>query len=391
MCVATGQKTGPRWKVRQTYRYHGLLAALRQLGIYLVRSLESRLTTLLRRDLGSLRAAWLVGHVDVPRTGRSRPRRCPCVARGGGEVIVSVNDVLTLVVAAAAVAVPLAAVFISNHVDERATRSTLTDLTLKISKRTAAYDDLAVDKRFAPGREIETLVLQAEFLMRRLTARRRVLYPQSSVATTLAMALDKVNDFWWSDNYLPIAVEAAEGHFKVLTCSYWGAALCRRGAFTKGRDIVNNALKELSSDDADTWIVKADACLNMAQWDNDQAANWLDRAKQAYKSIPEHDRHEVYAPHGVPVLNLQGFNFSGANLKHVNLAGANLTEVNLAGADLTGANLTNANLTDANLADTILTRADLNGAIINQTVEPPDGWELDNDSGRLMRASVAST
>lgn len=136
----------------------------------------------------------------------------------------SINDGLTLIVAAAAVMVPLAALFISNHVDQRAARSTLTDLTLKISQLTAAYDDLAVDKRFAPSREIETLVLQAEFLIRRLTTRRRVLYPQSSVAATLAMALDKVNDFWWSDKYWPIAAEAAEDHFKIITSSYWGAA-----------------------------------------------------------------------------------------------------------------------------------------------------------------------
>jgi Pentapeptide repeats (8 copies) len=234
------------------------------------------------------------------------------------------------------------------------------------------------------------MVLQAEFLMRRLTTRRRVLYPQSSVATTLAMALDKVNDFWWSDRYWPIAAEAAEDHFKVITCSYWGAALCRRGAFTKGRDVVNNALDKLSSDDADSWIVKADACLTMSQWDKKQAVNWLDRAKHAYRNIPEHDRHEAYAPHGVPLLTLQGFDLSGANLKHVNMADADLTGANLAGADLTGANLTNANLTDANFADTILTGADLNGAIINQNVAPPDGWERDNNSGRLTQASVAT-
>ena len=167
----------------------------------------------------------------------------------------SVNDVLTLIVAAAAVAVPLAALFISNHVDERAARSTLTDLTLTISKRVAAYDDLAADKRFAPSREIETLVLQAEFLIRRLTTRRGALYPQSSVATTLAMALDKVNDFWWSDKYWPVADQAADDHFKVITCGYWAAALCRRGAFTEGRKVINDAL-----------ILQPDFVTFMAAW-----------------------------------------------------------------------------------------------------------------------------
>ena len=132
----------------------------------------------------------------------------------------------------------------------------------------------------------------------------------------------------------------------------------------------------------------------MAQSDQEQAVNWLDRAKLAYKSIPEHDRHEVYVPYGVPFLNLQGFNFSGANLKHANLTDADLTSASLAGADLTGANLTNTtltgtNLTDTILTDTILTGADLTGAVIDQTAVPPNGWERDDNSGQLKRESVA--
>lgn len=315
----------------------------------------------------------------------------------GGVTTVSINDVLTLIVAAAAVAVPFAAILISNHVDRRATRSALTDLTLKISQQTSAYDALAADKKFAPNREIEMLVLQAEFLMKRLASRRGVLYPQSSVAATMAMALDKVNDFWWSDKYWPVAVEAAEDHFKVITSGYWAAALCRRGALTAGRTVANNALKKLPTDDTDSCIVKADACLTMAQSDQKQAVNWLDRAKQAYKSIPERDRHRAYVPHGVPFLNLQGFNFSGANLKHAKLASADFTSASLAGADLTGADLTGVNLTgadltntnliDTNLTDTILTGADLTGAVINSTAVPPNGWERDDTSGQLKRES----
>ena len=127
----------------------------------------------------------------------------------------------------------------------------------------------------------------------------------------------------------------------------------------------------------------------MAQSDQKQAVNWLDRAKLAYKSIPEHDRHEVYVPHDIPFLNLQGFNFSGANLKHANLTDADLTSASLAGADLTGADLTNTTLTDTNLTDTILTGADLTGAVIDQAAVPPSGWERDDNSGQLKRESIA--
>jgi len=309
---------------------------------------------------------------------------------------VSVNDVLTLLIAAAAVAVPFAVVLINNRADERTTRSALSDLTLKISERTAAFDDLAADKRFMPSREIETLVLQAEFMMRGLTIRGRARYPQSSVATTVAMALDKVNDFRWSDHYWSIAAESAEGDFKVIVSSYWGAALCFRGQATTGRAVVNKALDELSPDDGDSEIVKADACLTMAQWDKKQAVDWLDRARLAYESIPDHDRHDAYCPGGVPMLTLQGFDFSDANLKHAKLAradlsGANLARANLTDADLTNSTLTDADLTGAVLADADLTGADLTGAVVGPTAALPGGWVRDEESGQLRWASVAQS
>ena len=304
----------------------------------------------------------------------------------------SVNDVLTLIVAVAAVAVPFAAVIISNHVDQRSTRSTLSDLTMQISKSTAAYDDLAADKSFIASREIETLVLQAEFLMRRLTIRGRALYPQSSVAATLAMALHKVHDYRWSDRYWSIAAGSAEDDFKVKVSSYWGAALIERRQETKGRAVVDKALDELPSDDGDSCIVKADACLTMAEWDKQHAAGWLNKARLAYEDIPDRDRREAYAPNGVAALPLQGYGFSDANLQHARLAGADLTGVNLAGADLTGADLTGAyltksNLTDADLTGAELTGADLTGAVIGKAATPPDGWVRDGATGRLRPAS----
>jgi hypothetical protein len=303
---------------------------------------------------------------------------------------VSVNDVLTLIVAVAAVAVPFAVVLINNRVDERSTRSALSDLTLKISERTAAYDDLAADKKFPPSREIETLVLQAEFMMRRLASRGRPRYPQSSVAATLAMALHKVNDFRWSDTYWSMAAASAEGEFKVKVSSYWGAALIERRQESKGRAVVDEALDELPSDDGDSCIVKADACLTMAEWDKKQAADWLDRARLAYQSIPDHDRREAYAPGGVAALTLQGCGFSGANLQHARLGGADLTGVSLAGADLSGADLTNSNLTDADLTGAVLTGADLTGAVIGPGATPPSGWLRDDATGLLRPGGDAA-
>jgi Pentapeptide repeats (8 copies) len=300
---------------------------------------------------------------------------------------VSANDVLTLIVAIAAVAVPLAALFISNHVDERAARSALSDLTLTISQKITAYDELDVTSKFAPSREVEMLVLQAEYLIQRLTTRRRILYPQSSVATTLAMALDKVNDFSWSDKYWPVALEAAEDHFKPITSGYWGAALCRRGALTQGRAVVDRCLESMSSlKDPDSCIVNADTCLTMAQWDKTQAAGWLNRAKEAYASIPKNDdRYEAYVPEGVPRLTLRGFDFSDANLRHAGLTDADFTGGTLIRTDFTGAKLTNVDLTGANTTGAIFTDADLTGAIIDQDAVTPDGWERDAGSGRLSK------
>ncbi len=302
----------------------------------------------------------------------------------------SANDVLTLVIAVAAVAVPLAALLISNRVDQRASRSALTDLALKISDRTTAYDDLPAGKRFPPSREIEMLVLQAEYLMQRLTtrARKRALFPESAVATTMAMALDKVNDFWWSDQYWPKAAATADAYFHALICSYWGEALIRRGAVTEGRKVVRGALDALPSATADTCIVKGDICLGLTEWDNDEAGAWVASARAEYESIPAgDDRYKMYAPGGHAYLNFTGKDLSGASLAGADLAGASLAGVSLAGADLTGARLTDADLTGASLAGAVLTGADLTGAIIGPDDEPPEGWTGDPGSGRHRRAS----
>ena len=321
------------------------------------------------------------------------------------------NDVFTLLLAAAGVAGSLAAIFIGAQVDLRATRSTLTDLTLRISRQTAKYDDAAADKQFGQSREIETLVLQAEFVAYRLRPRwyrRQALFPHSSVAATLAMALEKVSDFWWADRHWDAAVTAADDRFKVVASSYWGAALCARGELEQARSVVRTALQGLPSDEGNNCLVKADACLTMAQWDRGRAVNWLDEAGREYLAIPEPERREAYAPGGIPALTLEGDVFSDANLRQACLTGANLknatltraclsganltradlSEADLSGADLSGADLAGARLggavlTDANLTGTVLTGADLSGAMLGQGAQVPEGWHRDEQTGLL--------
>ena len=53
----------------------------------------------------------------------------------------SLNDLVTAILALAAVLVPFAALIISDAVDKRASRSTLTDLAVKINQKAAAYFD----------------------------------------------------------------------------------------------------------------------------------------------------------------------------------------------------------------------------------------------------------
>jgi uncharacterized protein YjbI with pentapeptide repeats len=105
--------------------------------------------------------------------------------------------------------------------------------------------------------------------------------------------------------------------------------------------------------------------------------------------------------------DLNGADLNGADLIHAqitrarlvgaDLTGANLTNAMLYSSDLTGANLHNANLTGAMLGSELsaadlraadihaadLTAADLAGATWPANAPVPEGWKLDDDSGRL--------
>ena len=99
-----------------------------------------------------------------------------------------------------------------------------------------------------------------------------------------------------------------------------------------------------------------------------------------------------------------------ADLTDAHLAGADLTDADLRGADLTDADLTRAHLritgltdedlggaelirehlTDADLTDADLRGANLTGARWPTEAPVPEGWKLDDTSGRLIRAGTDS-
>ena len=96
-------------------------------------------------------------------------------------------------------------------------------------------------------------------------------------------------------------------------------------------------------------------------------------------------------------MDLRGADLTFARLA-VDLTTADLTRAGLAaivGVDLVDALLSGADLADAGLivarfADAGLTDADLTGAMSPAAEPVPDGWMVDGDSGRLMRARQLS-
>jgi len=79
---------------------------------------------------------------------------------------------------------------------------------------------------------------------------------------------------------------------------------------------------------------------------------------------------------------------SGAVLKEAHLKDAHLKQANLATSDLTGADLTGADLTGADVLLPMWPGADFTGALWPADVKAPDGWRLDDTTGRLKRADA---
>jgi hypothetical protein len=241
----------------------------------------------------------------------------------------SVNDILTIIVALAAVAVSVVALVISNAVDKRTTRSALTDLAVKINQKAVAYqeqeNEIEADKakghyvrskeddHFVRMKEIEMLVGQADFLVYRIKpgffARRipqlarRPRYPMS-VAVTFAQALEAVNDPWWADRYWDISVQTDDEHFRALTYKYWGMALCVRGEYRRGRRKVYEGYGVVTSQAATECVFRGDICAAMIDFDTDRAECWRYAALEEYRKVAKRDalyrlaeaRIELYGP-----------------------------------------------------------------------------------------------
>ena len=169
----------------------------------------------------------------------------------------SINDLVTAIIAVAAVAVPLAALLISRAVDKRSARSTLTDLAVKINEMATSYAKLqsetgsakatedyartkGTDDLYMLCTEIEMLVGQADFLVFQLEPGRAIRWipPVArrphyawSIPITLAQALESTDDPWWADRYWKMSVRTSNQHVRAWAFCYWTMALCNRGEY----------------------------------------------------------------------------------------------------------------------------------------------------------------
>ena len=226
----------------------------------------------------------------------------------------SLNDLVTAILALAAVLVPFAALVISDAVDKRAARSTLTDLAVKINQKAAAYDKLLAatesaqaaadrvqnkgnDDLYTSVKELEMLVGQADFLVNRLKpgvitgwiplVGRRPRYP-SSVAITLAQALESAEDPWWADRYWKIGIETRDPHERAWAYTYWAVALCGRYEYKCARKEIAEGLKGFTSEAADAYIFRGDIYATIIPFDPDNS-EWSADALREYRAIPKND------------------------------------------------------------------------------------------------------
>jgi hypothetical protein len=222
----------------------------------------------------------------------------------------SLNDLVTAILALAAVLVPFAALMISGAVDKRAARSTLTDLAVKINQKAAAYDKLFAatesaqaaadrvqnkgnDDLFTKVKELEMLVGQADFLVNRLKPGvitrwipqlgRRPRFP-SSVAITVAQALESAEDPWWADRYWRMGSETRDPHERAWAYTYWAVALCGRYEYKSARKKVAEGLEGFTCRTTDARIFKGDIYATIIPFDPGNS-EWSTGALNEYGAI----------------------------------------------------------------------------------------------------------
>lgn len=200
----------------------------------------------------------------------------------------SVNNVVTAMLALGAIVVSVVALWINRQVDRRATRSALTDLALRVSEQVAAYEKLSPQSEqesFRRKLDIEVLIRQADSLMQQLGTLR-----PDSVAVSLAQALESVQDFWWADIYWGQAA-TSDLFRRAITIGYWGLALLYRGDPERASLKTQEAVKGLISEEIDAYIVRGNILASMGEGEGDSESStyWFDLAQEQFNHIPVSD------------------------------------------------------------------------------------------------------
>lgn len=199
---------------------------------------------------------------------------------------ISVNNLVTAMLAFGAIVVSVVALWINRQVDRRATRSVLTGLALTVSKQVSDYEKLGDDRQelFRRKLDIEVMVNQADSLMQQLGK----LCPDSA-AVTLAQALEAVQDYWWADQYWKQASHARGPYRRAITIGYWGMALFFRGDQTRARLKTHEAVHFLVMQSTDAYLVRGHIYLAMGALDMASASDWFELARREFSKIPNGD------------------------------------------------------------------------------------------------------
>ena len=201
----------------------------------------------------------------------------------------SFNDVVTAIIAAAAVGASLLALWINNSVDKRAARSALTDLTVRVNQKSAAYERILDESRkYKAGLELEVLLRHADELVARLGRK----FPES-VGITLAQALELVGDSWWADRYWELAATTKDHYFRAYTISYWANALWSRGDHDAAWAKMDELPAVLTEKTTYARIVRGDSYLAMGKLvaatprRAQLASYWFGLAGKEYDEVPD--------------------------------------------------------------------------------------------------------
>jgi tetratricopeptide (TPR) repeat protein len=201
---------------------------------------------------------------------------------------VSVNDVVTAAVALAAVVVSVVGLLINNIIGKRAARSSLTDLSIKIHDKAAKYKKADASQQYSRAQELEVLLRQADFLMKQVGNN----YPEA-ICIVFAQTLEMISDYWWADKYWKAATHSDDPYYRAMTTCYWALALIDRGQRKLAQRKAEEAIRDLTIDSTDAYIVRGDIMRLMGKWG--AGNSWFTRAKDQYEKIPEDDgRHTSY-------------------------------------------------------------------------------------------------